>query len=266
MSSPFEVIPLGVGDTFSATHVTASLLLRCEGFTLAIDAPDRYRGVLARASTADDTLALSTIDDVLITHVHGDHVNGLEGIAFFKRFAQQRRVRLYTLPEVVGPLWDRRLFAPMSELWDGKKKQTMRFSDYFDMAEPPRRGVDRPEHGGVIDPNVPREIGPFTVRARRTIHHVPTSALLIEGGGVTLGYSADTAFDPDLIEWLSSADLIIHETNHGPAHTPYEKLEALPAELRQKMRLIHYPDGFDVDDSAIVALREGQRIRVGETP
>ena len=83
----------------------------------------------------------------------------------------------------------------------------------------------------------------------------------MEAGGRTLGYSADTAFDPGLIDFLSAADLIIHETNLGPAHTPYEQLAALPADLRARMRLIHYPDGFDTSGSAIAALSEGEVLR-----
>jgi ribonuclease BN (tRNA processing enzyme) len=91
---------------------------------------------------------------------------------------------------------------------------------------------------------------------------VPTSALLIEAAGVRLGYSADTAFDPELIEFLSTADLIIHETNFGPAHTPYADLAALPAELRARMRLIHYPDSLDLEASVIQPMRQGEVVLV----
>jgi ribonuclease BN (tRNA processing enzyme) len=104
-------------------------------------------------------------------------------------------------------------------------------------------------------------VGPFRIQARRTIHHVPTSALLVEAAGRKLGYSSDTAFDPKLIEFLAPADLIIHETNFGPAHTPYAALAALPDELRARMRLIHYSDLFDTASSVIVPLREGDVLR-----
>ena len=90
-----------------------------------------------------------------------------------------------------------------------------------------------------------------------TIHHIPTTAFRISAGGRTLGYSADTAWDPSLIEWLGAADLVFHETNHG-VHTPYEKLAALPAATRAKMRLIHYPDEFALAESAIEPLIEGR--------
>jgi ribonuclease BN (tRNA processing enzyme) len=106
------------------------------------------------------------------------------------------------------------------------------------------------------------DVGPFTIRARLTKHHVPTSALLVEhaASGRSIGISSDTAFDPELIAFLSSADLIVHETNHGPAHTAYADLLTLDEGIKQKMRLIHYPDEHDVDHSAIEALREGQVI------
>jgi hypothetical protein len=85
---------------------------------------------------------------------------------------------------------------------------------------------------------------------------------LIEAAGRKLGFSSDTAFDPDLIAFLNAADLIVHETNHGPAHTPYAALAALPAETRDRMRLIHYPDTLDLGSSAVMPLTEGQVLAV----
>lgn len=245
----FDAIVLGAGDTFSAVHRTSALLLVCDGFALAIDCPDTYRGALRDASTRSGRgLDLASIDTVLITHVHGDHMNGLEGVAFFKHFAERKRLTLVTSDDVRSVLWDQRLRASMETLWDGNTFRTLSFDDYFD---------HRPlVWDGAI------EVGPFRIHARRTRHHVPTSALIIEANGASLGYSADTAFDPELIAWLSRADVVIHETNFGPAHTPYESLAALPAATRAQMRLIHYPDSFDVDASVIPVVREGDVIEV----
>jgi ribonuclease BN (tRNA processing enzyme) len=83
----------------------------------------------------------------------------------------------------------------------------------------------------------------------------------VAGGGQKLGHSADTAFDEGLIAWLAEADLVVHETNHG-IHTPYERLAALPAPLRARMRLTHYPDAFDLAASAIEPLEERRVYRV----
>jgi ribonuclease BN (tRNA processing enzyme) len=240
----FEVIALGVGDTFSEDHHTASLLLSCEGFQLAVDCPDRYRGVLKKVSPASGRrLLLEGIEHFFITHVHGDHMNGLEGVAFYKRFAEGKRVKLHATREVREVIWDQRLRAPMEQLWDGSRVRELCFEDYFDFAEAPWQSEFA--------------IGPFEITLRQTKHHVPTAALLVRASGRIFGYSSDTAFDPDLIEFLSPADVIVHETNLGPAHTAYADLMTLPAAIRERMKLIHYPDGFDPKASEIACLSEG---------
>ncbi len=136
----------------------------------------------------------------------------------------------------------------MERLWTGTTFRELSFSDYF--------------HPTPLAWTEETVVGPFTIRTRRTIHHVPTSALLISAAGRTLGYSADTAFDPELIAFLSPADLIVHETNYGPAHTAYGDLAALPRDLRARMRLVHYPDQLSAGESAIARLREGELLAV----
>lgn len=248
--SELEVLVLGVGDTFSEHHHSSALLLGCDGFRLAIDCPDQYRGALRDAAAASGrAVSLSDIDHVLITHVHGDHMNGLEGVAFYKHFVDRRPLTLLASQEVRDCIWDERLKASMSVLFDGREHRRLGFEDYFEFLP--------------LSWSQPIKVGPFRISARRTLHHVPTSALFIEAAGRTLSYSSDTAFDPELIRFLEPAELIIHETNLGPAHTPYSALAALPEGVRQRMRLIHYPDGFDTATSAIRPLHQGERIVLG---
>ncbi len=247
--SEFDVVALGVGDTFSEVHRPTALLLINDGFYLAIDCPDMYRAVLKDAGhSAGKLLDLADIDHFLITHVHGDHMNGLEGVAFFKHFVEHRPVRLLSVPEVRLVIWNERLKGSMGQLWNGTEFYSLSFDDYF---------VFTPlEWAGVT------AVGPYRIQVRRTKHHVPTCAVRIEANGRVFGYSSDTAFDPELIEFLRPADLIIHETNLGPAHSAYATLAGLPAALRQRMRLIHYPDGFDSTTSAIHVLHEGEVLHV----
>jgi len=264
---------LGVGDTFSEKHVTHALLLEHDGFRLAIDCPDSYRRVLRQArdkagSEHARALDLFAIDDVLITHVHGDHMNGLEGVAFFKHFGQQRKLNLHTVLPVKDGLWERRLAASMGRLWNGQTFRDLAFEDYFAWNEVPLDGAAgsgseprrRTPDDGAAGSGSATTIGPFTVRARITKHHVPTSALFVECAGRSIGISSDTAFDPELIAWLGKADVIVHETNYGPAHTAYADLLTVDETVKHKMRLIHYPDEHDVGASAIPALVEGQVI------
>jgi ribonuclease BN (tRNA processing enzyme) len=245
----FEVIVLGVGDCFSAQHHTSALLLVSGGFFLAIDCPDGYRRILKDvASRNGRALNISDINHVLITHIHGDHMNGLEGLALYKHFVENKRLRLAVTPEVKSAIWGQRLQASMSTVWHDGRFSDMKFEDYFDV-------LPIQWDGEAI-------IGPFSIRVRRTIHHIPTTALLVQAEGRSFGYSSDTAFDPDLIRFLEPADLIFHEANHGPPHTPYAELAKLPESLRRKMRLIHYPDGFEKTAVAIEPLHEGAILTV----
>ena len=175
---------------------------------------------------------------------HGDHVNGLECFGFYKRFVERQRPTLCMAEPVRAELWDGRLRAAMRQLKAAAgESHALTLDDYFDIR--------------VLRPGGPEQVGPFQIEIRPTIHHIPCYALRIIARGRTLAYSCDTSFDPALIEWLASgSDLIVHETNYG-THTPYESLLALPADIRRRMRLIHYPDDFDVGRSQIECLQQG---------
>jgi ribonuclease BN (tRNA processing enzyme) len=185
----------------------------------------------------------------VLTHIHADHASGLEGLGFFSHFVLRRRVRLAAHPLVAARLWEASLAGGMDALADPTTwaRRRMELADYFEL-EP-------------LDEARPVRIGPFEIECRPTRHLVPTTALRIRAGGRTLALSADTAFDPRLVEWLAEADLVLHETGLG-IHTPYESLAALPPEVRGKLRLIHYPDQLDLASSAIEPLVEGRRYEV----
>ena len=237
---------LGTGGALSAERYSTSLALQVDGHTLLIDCPHPMRKMMREA---DGDLDVGDVNALVLTHLHADHVSGLEGFAYFNHFVLRRRTPLFAHPEVAGPLWPGHLEVSMAELIDPETKPLprMTFGDYFDWSP--------------LEETSTATFGPFSIECRRTIHHIPTTALRIRAAGRCLGYSADTAFDPGLIEWLAEADLVVHETNYG-AHTPYEKLAALPAELRARMRLIHYPDDFDVAASVVEPLRQGCRYPV----
>lgn len=243
----FSFTPLGVGDAFSARWYSSCLALEHEGRFILVDCPHPIRKMMREGLTDID---LDRVEGVALTHLHADHASGLEGYAYFSFFVLHRKARLLAHPAVTERLWDGSLAASMDHLGepgtDGARHATE--DDYFDFVP--------------VEEDAPATLGPFRIECRRTRHHIPTTAFRISAGGTTLGYSADTAFDPSLIAWLAEADLVVHETNYG-IHTPYADLAALPAALRAKMRLIHYPDDFDRGASVIEPLEQGRTYRVG---
>ncbi len=251
MSSVF-LIPMGVGEAFSARHYTSCLALGIDDHWLLIDCPHPVRKMLREGSMTaglSTPLDLDRIDAAVVTHLHADHSCGLEDFGYFTWLAMGRRAKLLMHPAASDRLWDGLLGAGMEHSQVNPDAPPIRkqLADFFELID--------------LDASRPVTCGPFAIECRRTIHSVPTFAMRIAAGGRVLGFSADTAYDPGLIEWLSAADLIVHEAttlSQSPVHTPYEKLAALPGSLRAKMRITHLPDDFDADSSAIEVLREGR--------
>jgi ribonuclease BN (tRNA processing enzyme) len=247
----------GVGDAFTERYHNASLCLEepRSGVRLMIDCPPAFPRVLAdyREQSGVD-LAVHNIDHLLLTHLHGDHCGGTEAYLYLRRFVVGRRPVLHGAKEVLDALWDGRLRGGMEELLlegraDGPRAK-LTLQDYTERQD--------------LGPGKTR-IGPLLIERRFTIHHIPTTALRVTVDGEkrpALAYSADTAFDPGLIEWMGEAELLIHETNFG-VHTPLHLLAALPADLRARMRLIHYPDLLDPDSAPITCLHQGEALDIG---
>lgn len=237
-------VPLGVGDAFSELRYSSCMAVEDGGDVLLIDCPHPILKILREARDATGLpLRPDTLTGVILTHLHADHASGLEGLAYFCHFALGRRLKLLVHPDVRARMWDGHLAAGMEQLLPAVGADFVHKSetDFFDIIP--------------LDEGRPTTVGRFSVECRKTIHHIPTTAVRVTSGGKRLGHSADTAFDPGLIDWLAEADLFVHETNYG-VHTPYASLAALPAELRARMRLTHYPDNFDLAASVIEPLHE----------
>ncbi len=240
-----KLTALGVGDAFSARHYSTCMLLEHDGWRLMIDCPHPIRKVLKEARP---DLDLVDIHGVLLTHLHADHCSGLEGFGFFNHFVRGGPLPLLAHPRVSARVWER-LAPGMDALVPevGAEPVPRALGDYWALVN---LDLERPVH-----------FGPFEIECRFTVHHLPTTALRIRAGGACVGYSADTAFDPDLVAWLEVADQVVHESNHG-IHTPLSSLLALDAGFRGKLHIVHYPDDLDVERCPLPCLRQGQQLDI----
>jgi ribonuclease BN (tRNA processing enzyme) len=245
--SGLRLLSLGIGNAFSALSYSTCLALETEGRWLLIDCPHPIRKMMREASLSSGVkFDAADVYAVVLTHLHADHVSGLEGLAYYNRFFLNRPLTLLADRSVSEHLWTGHLAAGMqySKRESGGPVVESCLADFIDLHDLPDRQ--------------PLTCGPFTISTFPATHSVPTTALFIEAAGRKFGYSADTAYDPHLIDWLSPADLIVHETNEDYPHTPFERLAALPESLRKKMLVVHYPDGFDPPGREIELMRQGQ--------
>ncbi len=233
-----RLIPLGVGNAFSALYYSTSLaLVAADGRWLLIDCPHPIRKILRKARLSSGLeLPLAKLAGIALTHLHADHASGLEGLGAFVKYVvmSSHPVDLFAGPSVLDCLRQR----PEAE--------------WFHLV--PLVGACR--------------AGPFTIEARPVTHGDEQAyALRIACGGRSVGHSGDTVFDPDLIRWLDAADVVVHEagaeSEPSTHHTAYRQLAALPEPLRGKLRLVHFPDEFDLRSSVIEPLMQGRVYEVG---
>jgi ribonuclease BN (tRNA processing enzyme) len=240
------VLILGKGDFFSRLHYCTSFVVFADDFKLLVECPDPLHKMLHEASRKSGiALTVDDLDNVLVTHLHGDHCNGLEGYGFYKHFIQRRKPTIYTSRAALRDLWNHKLKASMgytvNDAFGARRK--MRLEDYFTV---------RPLEFGRR-----QRIGKIGIEIHRTRHYLPCFGFRMSFHGRSLGYSSDTDFDPGLIRFLSKCDMILHETNHG-GHTPHAKLLELPGDIKGKMVLVHLPDDFDARRSRIRVAEEGR--------
>ena len=243
-----RMLTLGVGDAFTKLHFSCGALIEApEGYVL-IECSDLVHRALHEATQrAGWNVDASNVDDLIITHLHGDHCNGLESFGFhrmMRRMSEQKKTplpRLHTNRPASERVWER--LAPAMYRAPAHERPG-ELSDYYDLR--------------VFEPGEPATIAGLTVQCRFTKHPIPTTALLIDDGNWTLGWSSDTPFEPELVDWLDQADLIVHESNYGPVHTPIQALNELPDKVRAKIRLTHLPDDFDRSLTDIPILEEGE--------
>jgi ribonuclease BN (tRNA processing enzyme) len=249
-SSPLSFLVLGKGDLFSRLYYHTHFIVFLDDFPILVDCPDPLPKALYEASRkAKIAIGLDDINHIILTHLHGDHSNGLESLGFYNYYIRKHKPVIYTIPEVRDAIWENKLKASMGHKTNSVFEEVgnLQLSDYFRVK--------------ILEPGKTHTIRGMKIAIRHTNHFIPCFGFKISYKGRSLGYSSDTSFDREHIQFLSDCDLFLHETNKG-GHTPYEKLLDLPREIKQKMMLVHIPDTFDIGKSEIPVAQEGRLYNV----
>lgn len=223
---PLRLQMLGTGSAFAKKYYNNNAILYAEDYTLLIDC-----GITAPLSLHQLDKSLDEIDGILITHIHGDHVGGLEEFAFRMKFIWGRKPVLYIADKLVHPLWEHTLKGGLTQ------EGIASLEDAFEVK--------------VLSEGTVHQLSPgLSVELIQT-PHIPgkdSYSLYING---EIFYSADMIFQGDLLTHLVEerhCRKILHEVQllgPGQVHTELKQLLSLPAEIRRIILLMHYGDEME---------------------
>jgi len=215
---------IGAGDSEAMRFYNTNLLLEYDNQRLLVDC-----GWTAKQALHDIGLGITDIDAIFITHVHGDHVFGLERFGFESRYVHNGyRIKLF-VPEPVLPfLWDECLKGSMGYSSDGKNA----LNDFFEVCI-------------VYDA--------FTWQGLNFMIFPTTHTRGKPSFGVRLPHRFTFTSDTNVIEDFASLvedDLYIFHDSYvagdfHPAHaTVGEMREAYSSALLKRIHLVHYDDAI----------------------
>lgn len=229
---------IGTGTAFSRRFGNTNTLVEGGEAALMIDFGFTTP---ARLETLGRTL--KDITHVAISHIHADHVGGLEELAFLTRFALDHRVCLVLPRDLAGELWSSTLRGGLEMTSDDDgKPMTCTLETYFDVI--------------LLDDDFV-DIGGLEIKAFNN-DHVPGK--LSYGFVVRTGIKEAMIFGCDVRQRISELEQDpLHEAfAHGPifhdcqlfddgpagVHIPLEQLMFYPQAVRDRLVLVHYNDSI----------------------
>lgn len=230
-----KLIFLGSGSAFTvgADNFQSNMLFVSEqGNKLLIDCGSDIRFSLHAVG-----LSYLDITNIYISHLHADHVGGLEYVGFSTKFDPKcNKPNLYLSKELAGELWNNTLSGGMRSI-EGD------IADLDTFFEKHTIDCDRSFVWSEIKFNLVKathvDTGYFLS---------PSYGLFFELDGIKVFLTTDVKLCPDEIgEFYQRADIIFQDcgTSRFPIsiHAHYEQLLTLPKQIRKKMWLYHYQPG-----------------------
>ena len=221
-----EILMLGTGNAFAKKYFNNNALLFRNGFTLLIDC-----GITAPLSLHQIGQPLDKIGAVIITHIHADHIGGLEEFAYRMKFQYRKRPVLYVHEQLAEPLWEHSLRGGLEQ------ENWRRLEDYFEVRRI-RDGAPVALHDGL------------TVELIRT-EHIPGKLSFSLLFNDCFFYTSDMRFNPGLVTELvrRRGCVVFHDCQFavpGEVHASLDELLTLPEDVQEKVYLMHYADNREL--------------------
>lgn len=224
----------GTGSAFTMKNFQTNTLIENNGKYLLIDA-----GMDIRFSLATMGLSYKDIDALYITHLHADHIGGVEWLAFTTYFdpSVKEKITLIGNNELIRELWNNSLKGGLKSI---QGKRTI-LNDYFDVQMIKRNGKFVWED---IEFHIVQSVHIMDEYAI-----VPSFGLMIVDPITKkkIYYTGDTQFNPNqIMDFYKQADLIIQDCETTPyksgVHANFLDLITLDDDIKDKMMLTHYQD------------------------
>ena len=230
-----KIIFLGSGSAFTVGdgNYQSNLLLQKDDDTMLIDA-----GSDLRFSLYEQHLNYLDIRNIYISHLHADHIGGLEWLAIntFFDHTYEGKPTLFASEHIINDLWNNSLAGGLCTL------QTERASlkTYFNV-----RSIKQHEQfswSGVQFKLVQ------SVHVVNDNELVPCYGLLMDYNKARIYFTADTQYTlKQLLDYYDEATIIFHDCETAEiksgVHAHYSELVKLPTKLKKKMWLYHYNVG-----------------------
>jgi ribonuclease BN (tRNA processing enzyme) len=250
---------IGVGAAFAASeHYHSNMLITAEsGKRLLLDCGCDARFSLREAGVDIYDLP-NQINAVYISHLHSDHIGGMEWLAFNTFFHKTpRKIDLYMEKEMMKEMWDHSLKAGLQYIGD----KDMILSDYFTCH--PLKETDTFRWEG-ITPTLHKM--PHIVSPENTLFSYGLMIKNDKKNARPLFITTDTTFQEEKMLSISDqVSTIFHDCETAAirtnVHAHYDELKQLPEPVKAKMWLYHYqPDMMTqpVSDGFIGFVQKGQ--------
>lgn len=215
---------LGTGDAFARKQGHNSVLLEIGNTLTMIDCPSSNRHSLSKMKKE-----LSDVKHVIVTHLHEDHINGIQQFAYFHEIVVKQKPHLYIHEGLVNGLWET-VKQGLHYTTKGKKE----LKDYFVIHS--------------LKENEEFKIEGIPFQFIQT-NHVPDMLSFGVLSSERFYFSADSNVDLDFLNKIhSKIDTIFHDCHLWDlkidSHASLEDILSLPEEIKKKVVLMHYHDGY----------------------